>query len=102
MGDSFDVQHKMIPVIKIFQPTVIGVGFGIKFLDIGFNTQQRCAVKDIQTGCDDLAARDAFDEHDAYAQAIRLHRRLARKDADLTVRSPGGTDRHRYFFTFLA
>ena len=65
MGYSFDVQHKMIPVIKIFQPTVIGVGFGIKFLDIGFNVQQWCAVKDIQTGCNDLVAGDVFDARDA-------------------------------------
>ena len=74
MGDSFDVQHKVISIIKVFQPTVIGVGFGIKFFDVGFNVQQRRAVKDIQTGCDDLIVGDVFDTHDAQAQAIRSNR----------------------------
>ncbi len=74
MRDSFDVEHKMISVIKIFQPAVIGVGFGIKFFDVRFNIQQRCAVKNIQAGCDDLVAGDVFDAHDAQTQAIRSKR----------------------------
>ena len=68
------MQHKMISVIKIFQPSVIGVGFGIKFLDVGFNVEQRRAVKDIQSGCNDLVPGDVFDSYDAQAQAVRSQR----------------------------
>ena len=74
MGNSFDVQHKVISIIKVFQPSVIGVGFVIKVFDVGFNVQQRRAVKDIQTRCDDFIVGDVFDAYDAQAQAIRSNR----------------------------
>lgn len=48
MRDSLNVQHQMIPIIEIFQPSVISVGFGIKFFDIGLDVQQWRAVEDIQ------------------------------------------------------